>query len=153
MLSVQRPLSQYALYSNWRRRLFVFPVLALLGTGIALNNTQAVIEALRGQKGPFSRTPKFRLEGDSGRWTESTYRLPLGWTTLGEALLALYALATIEAAWRADNLYAIPFMLLYFGGFGLTALLGVWQTQQVRQWSVRRWMNWAKSNDRAIETG
>lgn len=150
-------LSQHALYANWRRRLLFFPILALLGTGIALNNTRAVVEALRGQEGPFSRTPKFRLEGNGGRWAESTYRLPLDWTTLGEALLALYALATVAAAWRAENLYAIPFLLLYFGGFGLTALLGIWQTRGALPWSVRRRMNWAKwrptrSSDRAIET-
>jgi cellulose synthase/poly-beta-1,6-N-acetylglucosamine synthase-like glycosyltransferase len=150
-------LSQHALYANWRRRLLFFPILALLGTGIALNNTRAVVEALRGQEGPFSRTPKFRLEGNGGRWAESTYRLPLDWTTLGEALLALYALATVAAAWRAENLYAIPFLLLYFGGFGLTALLGIWQTRGAHPWSVRRRMNWAKwrptrSSDRAIET-
>lgn len=130
-------LAQRALYPDWRRRLLAFPVLALLGTGIALNNTRAVIEALRGDGGTFARTPKFHLEGSGGRWADSTYRLPLGWTTLGEALLALYALATVTAAWRAGNLYAIPFMLLYVGGFGLTALLEVWQTQRGRRWQPR----------------
>lgn len=151
-------LSQHALYPNWRRRLLFFPILALLGTGIALNNTRAVIEALVGHEGPFSRTPKFHLEGNRGQWIDSTYRLPLDWTTVGEALLALYALATIVAAWRADNLYAIPFMLLYFGGFGLTAFLGIWQTRGASQRSFRRRTNWPKTrparrSDRAIETG
>ena len=121
--------AQQALYPDWRRRLLYFPILALLGTGIALNNTRAVLEALRGQGGAFARTPKFHLEGNRGRWADSAYRLPLGWTTLGEALLALYALATVVAAWRAGNLYALPFMLLYLGGFGLTALLGIWQAR------------------------
>jgi len=120
-------LAQRALYPDWRRRLLYFPILALLGTGIALNNTRAVGEALRGRGGVFARTPKFHLEDTGGAWADSAYRLPLDWTTLGEALLALYALATAVAAWRAGNLYAIPFMLLYVGGFGLTALLGVWQ--------------------------
>lgn len=124
-------LAQRALYPDWRRRLLYLPILALLGTGIALNNTRAVIEALRGQGGAFARTPKFRLEGRSGRWSDSAYRLSLSWTTLGEGLLALYALATVVAAWRAGNRYAIPFMLLYTAGFGLTALLGVWQARGV----------------------
>jgi cellulose synthase/poly-beta-1,6-N-acetylglucosamine synthase-like glycosyltransferase len=131
-------LAQRALYPDWRRRLLYFPILALLGTGIALNNTRAVIEALRGLGGPFARTPKFRLEGGGGRWAESSYRLPLGWTTLGEVLLALYALGTVLLAWRAGNLYAVPFMLLYAGGFGLTALLGVWQAWGGRRRQPRR---------------
>jgi hypothetical protein len=151
-------LSQHALYRDWRHRLLAFPILALLGTGIALNNTRAVMEALRGQRGPFVRTPKFQMEGDQGRWTDSVYRLPREWTTLGEALLAIYASATVVAAWRADNLYAIPFMLLYVGGFGLTAILGAWQTRGARQWPLRRQAAEARprqkrSGERAIETG
>lgn len=146
-------LAQHALYPNWRRRLLYIPVLALLGTGIALNNTRAVIEALRGRGGPFIRTPKFRLEGRGGGWTDSAYRLPLDWTTLGETLLALYALATVVAAWRAGNLYAIPFMLLYLGGFGLTALLGLWQAWGTYGGTGRRRARWGKSQGRAIETG
>jgi hypothetical protein len=48
---------------------------------------------------------------------------------LGEALLALYALIAAAVAWRTGNLYAIPFMFLYAGGFGLTAWLGLWQAR------------------------
>ena len=151
-------LSQRALYPHWRRRLLSLPVLVLLGTGIALNNTRAVLEALRGEGGPFIRTPKFQLEGNNGQWTKSAYRLSLDWSTLGEALLSLYALVTIVAAWRANNLYAIPFMLLYAGGFGLTASLGIWQTG-VSRWHVRRRRAYpakshpARTRDRVIETG
>ncbi len=149
-------LAQRALYVNWRRRFLHFPILALLGTGIALNNTRAVIEALRGQSGPFIRTPKFRLEDRKDGWSNSTYRLPLDRTTLGEALLALYAAATVVAAWRAGNLYAIPFMLLYVGGFSLTAMVGLWQALSPR-WrpsrARRHWRTWrsTSSRDNAIE--
>ena len=151
-------LAQQALYPNWRRRLFYFPILALLGTGIALNNTRAVIEALRGLGGPFARTPKFHLEGGRGRWVESAYRLPLSWTTLGETLLAFYALGTVLAAWRAGNHYAVPFMLLYAGGFGLTALLGVWQARD--NWRRGRHhqrvpgrVRTTRGGDRVVEAG
>jgi cellulose synthase/poly-beta-1,6-N-acetylglucosamine synthase-like glycosyltransferase len=151
-------LAQRALYPDWRRRLLYFPVLALLGTGIALNNTRAVMEALRGQGSPFARTPKFHLEGSRGGWADSAYRLSLDWTTLGEVLLALYAMATVVAAWRAGNLYAIPFMLLYAGGFGLTALLGLWQAQGGWRQGLRQRRAWNRSRptrngERVVETG
>lgn len=120
-------LSQRALYPDWRRRLWALPVLVLLGTGIALNNTRAVLSALRGRGGTFARTPKFQLQGQGGHWATSAYRLPLDRSTLGEGLLTLYALGTVVAAWQAGNLYAIPFMLLYVGGFGLTAAVSLWQ--------------------------
>jgi hypothetical protein len=149
-------LAQWALYSGWPRRLLAFPMLALLGTGITLNNTKAVIEALSGHAGPFSRTPKFRLEGSRGRWKDSNYRLPLEWTTLGEALLCVYALGTIVAAWQAGNYYAIPFILLYASGFGLTAALGIWQAWGGRRWKGHRHGTWARPRaarrgDSAIE--
>jgi cellulose synthase/poly-beta-1,6-N-acetylglucosamine synthase-like glycosyltransferase len=151
-------LAQRALYPDWRRRLLYLPVLVLLGTGIALNNTRAVFEALRGKGGPFIRTPKFHLLGSTGQWTKSAYRLSLDWSTLGEALLSLYACVTIVAAWRADNLYAIPFMMLYAGGFGLTAAIGIWQTGLSR-WHIRRRRAivdkspLARARDRVAETG
>jgi cellulose synthase/poly-beta-1,6-N-acetylglucosamine synthase-like glycosyltransferase len=150
-------LAQRALHSDWPRRLLSFPTLALLGTGITLSNATAVFEALSGRSGPFARTPKFRLEGSRGRWTDSTYRLPLEWTTLGEALLCAYALATVIAAWQAGNLYAIPFMLLYVGGFGLTASLGIWQAWGGRRRKGHRHGAWTTSRptqcgDSAVET-
>jgi hypothetical protein len=151
-------LAQRALYTDWRRRLLNLPILALLGTGIALNNTRAVAEALRGQGGAFARTPKFRLEENRGDWITSEYRLPVGWITLGEALLSLYALATVVVAFRAGNFYAIPFLLLYFGGFGLTAAIGTWQTRGISQRFRRQQTTWAQmrsahAQDRVIETG
>ncbi len=129
-------LAQQALYRDWPRRLVYFPILALLGTGIALNNTRAVIAGLRQQGGTFARTPKFRLEGKRGGWADSSYRLKIDWATLGEIGLCLYALATILAAWRSHNHYAIPFLCLYAGGFGLTAGVSLWQT--VKPWLSRR---------------
>jgi cellulose synthase/poly-beta-1,6-N-acetylglucosamine synthase-like glycosyltransferase len=144
-------LAQRALYPDWRRRMLYLPALVLLGTGIALNNTRAVVEALRGRGGEFVRTPKFQLKGKEGQWGDSAYRLPLDKSTLGEGLLALYALTTAVAAWRAGNSYAVPFMLLYVGGFGLTALAGVWQAWGARRLRSRRRTAW--SGDRAVETG
>jgi cellulose synthase/poly-beta-1,6-N-acetylglucosamine synthase-like glycosyltransferase len=149
-------IAQRTLYDDWRRRLLYFPILALLGTGIALSNTRAVIQALRGSEGPFIRTPKFHLEGRGGRWNDSPYRLPLDWGILGEALLALYALVTVVAAWHAGNLYAIPFMLLYVGGFGLMAFLGLWQARGRRQKVRSRPESWVQPSrtqggDQAVE--
>jgi hypothetical protein len=150
-------LAQHALYPDWRRHLLSLPILVLLGTGIALNNTRAVLEAVRGKDGPFIRTPKFHLWGNTGQWADSTYRFSLDWSTLGEALLSLYAFITVFAAWRADNLYAIPFMLLYAGGFGLTATLGIWQ-MALSRWHIRRrsvlpQSHLAQTRDRIIEMG
>jgi hypothetical protein len=70
--------------------------------------------------------------------------------------LAVYALVVVVAAWQADNLYAIPFMLLYVGGFGLTAGLGIWQAWRGRRWrakapGMRRRALPARGRDHAVE--
>ncbi len=118
-------LSQWDVYPDWRRRLAYFPFLVLLGTGIALNNALAVGEALTGRPNLFQRTPKFGLEERADRWAESRYALPVNWMTLGEALLSLYSLVTVMVALAKGNYYAMPFLLLYLGGFGYVAALGL----------------------------
>ena len=118
-------LSQWDIYTDWRRRLAYFPLLVLLGTGIALNNTLAVGEALARRPNRFQRTPKFGLEKRADRWADSPYALSISWMTLGELLLGLYSLMTAIVALAQGNHYALPFLLLYLGGFGYVAALGV----------------------------
>ncbi|UCC63528.1 MAG: glycosyltransferase family 2 protein [Anaerolineae bacterium] len=125
-------LSQWATYPDWRQRFAYFPILVLLGAGVALNNTWAVWEALAGRNPSlFLRTPKFRSEGqDSGRVGQAgTYNLPVDWTTWGELALALYCLVeAIVAVSRAPGL--APFLITYAMGYAYTAGLGLWQSWQ-----------------------
>jgi hypothetical protein len=128
-------LSQRHLYPDWKRRMLAMPVLALLGTGLALSNTLAIGRGLTGQSLPFRRTPKFRIERRDDRWTSNRYALPFDWVAVGELALALYALATIAVAWAAGNYFAVPFLLLYVGGYGYIALHGLrdaWATRRAR---------------------
>ena len=118
-------ISQWDTYPDWHRRLAYFPLLVLLGTGIALNNSLAIGEALAGRPNHFQRTPKFGLEKRSDRWTESHYVLPFDWMTLGEILLTLYSLFTVLVALARGNYYAVPFLMLYLSSFGYVAALGL----------------------------
>ena len=45
-------------YRDWGQRVKYLPGLMLLGVGLAVNNTRAVIEALLGRRSEFVRTPK-----------------------------------------------------------------------------------------------
>ena len=119
---------QKALYPDWWQRYGRMPLLVLLGSGIALNNSVAVLQGLLGSESHFRRTPKFRLEGKNGQWQGQRYALTLDWMILGELLLALYAALTIGVAWRQGHTWAIPFLCLYLGGFGLVAIVGLWQS-------------------------
>ena len=113
--------SQWALYPDWKRRLLAFPLLVLVGTGIAWNNSLAVWQGLTRWGGAFARTPKFRLEGRRGEWARSRYRLEGDRAVMGEVALALYALVAAGVAWTTGNVGSVPFMLLYAAAFGLVA--------------------------------
>jgi cellulose synthase/poly-beta-1,6-N-acetylglucosamine synthase-like glycosyltransferase len=121
-------ISQQRLYPDWGRRMRALPLLALIGIGIAWENTRAVWRGLTRWGGTFARTPKFRLEGRTGRWTDSGYRLRADVSTVGEVALALYALATVFVAYVTGNYGVVPFSLLYAAAFGTVAGMGLAQT-------------------------
>ncbi len=124
--------SQRALYPDWGRRLRFFGFLVLIGTGIALNNTFAVVGALTRQKNAFRRTPKFRVEREVDSWDVKRYALPFGWEAVGELALAAYALLGVIIAWQNNFLGSTPFLLLYALSFGFTGMLSLWHSRPMR---------------------
>jgi cellulose synthase/poly-beta-1,6-N-acetylglucosamine synthase-like glycosyltransferase len=129
-------LSQRSLYPDWLKRFTYFPVLVFLGTGIALNNTRAVWEALTQRENDFRRTPKFCLEESKDTWAGGRYALSFNWVTLGEFVLGLYAALTTWVTFQQGNYYALPFFLLYVGGFGYVAFCSLWHSLLDRRLSL-----------------
>jgi len=102
---------------SWLRRLRYIPFVLALGIGLAVNNTRAVLEGLRGASGSFHRTPKFQIEGRRGRWRGKRYRAPVSvWALLEIALGCYFAWAMVQSA-RAGWYAPLPFFFLYFFGF------------------------------------
>ncbi len=102
--------------AGWRR-LQALPVLILLGTGMAVNNTRAALRALRMDGGVFQRTPKYSLVGSKGKWAGRRYLVSGDAIPWGELAAALYALLCIAVAVRQESYYAVPFLCLYLAGF------------------------------------
>jgi len=122
--------SQRILYPRqWLKRYVFMPGLMWLGSGVALNNTWAVAEALLGVNNVFKRTPKFRIEGRDDRWLGTQYALPLDGIIIGELALAVYAVATVGVSLWRGNVFAVPFLLLYVTGFGYVGLQGLWDAR------------------------
>ena len=131
-------LSQRHLYPDWLQRMRYMPVLALVGTGLALSNTLAIVQGLLGRNLPFRRTPKFRIEGRADRWLDNRYVLPFDWVVVGELALAVYALAAVVVALLLGRYLAVPFLLLYVGGYGYIGLHSVRDGWAHRRFRARR---------------
>ena len=89
-----------------------------IGIGISIRNSAAVLEGLFEHGGHFRRTPK---SGNSGRVVvERPPRLPLA-----ELLLATFFVGAFSAFVLARQWIALPFLMLFTGGFVYVALAGV----------------------------
>ena len=108
-----------------RRRLLALPTLMLVGTGVAVSNTRAVLEALLGVPSGFVRTPKRRLEGRQR--ARDGYRLPFDSHWLLEGLLAAWAAWGVVAHLAPGRWWPGPFLTLNALGLGLVAAVTAWE--------------------------
>lgn len=121
-------LSQKQLYRRWWLNMLVFPLLVLIGIGIAWNNTKGVWRGLVGQKDEFARTPKFRLEGKGEHRINNCYALPLSDSVVGEIALMFYALIAVMVARITGQKELLPILWLHVISFGTVAGLEIVQT-------------------------
>jgi len=125
--------AQLAEGGAWHSRLHYLPLLVLLGTGIALSNTQAVLKALFNRSEVFRRTPKFALHRESERWVDSLYALRTDSLAWGELGLALFALTRPR-----PRLAVIPWLLMYAVGFAYVAGIKLVHTYQLQRWLAKQ---------------
>jgi cellulose synthase/poly-beta-1,6-N-acetylglucosamine synthase-like glycosyltransferase len=126
-------MAQRQLYSNWKSRMLRgFPLLALLGIGMAWNNTKAVWRGLWRWGGAFIRTPKFRIEGRSDQWVASRYRLRADSGVIGQVGLALYTLTTAVVALMTGRYGVLPFALLNGVALGYVTWMELYQSRKTR---------------------
>jgi cellulose synthase/poly-beta-1,6-N-acetylglucosamine synthase-like glycosyltransferase len=76
--------------SNLFNRLLMLPFIALLGMGITLNCTCAILSGFSSKSGVFERTPKYDLMDAKQKWAKNNYALPITPITAGELLMSVY---------------------------------------------------------------
>lgn len=110
-------------------RLLHLPLVMALGIGLAFSNARAVLEALFGVKSEFVRTPKYRVEASTDEtWKKKKYRRKRGLLPLLELGFASYFLLAMLYAARLHMWGTIPFLTLFFFGFGYMGLMSLLQT-------------------------
>lgn len=117
--------SQKILYQNWRSRITFLPFLMCLGTGIAVNNTKAVLEAIFNVESGFVRTPKYGIKKRQDNWRGKHYSIPLNAISILEFLLGLYSLAGLLMFLFFSKYLVSPFLLIYTSGFFYVFFLSV----------------------------
>jgi cellulose synthase/poly-beta-1,6-N-acetylglucosamine synthase-like glycosyltransferase len=112
----------------WWRRAAWLPILMLLGVGVAVSNTLAVLGALFDIRTPFQRTPKM---GNNIAGNPLQRRAPdshgLGWTTVAEIGLSGYAIYTAVLTMQNSNYIGAPLLFTYGVAFAWVAGASLWE--------------------------
>jgi len=109
-------------------RLLHLPLVMALGLGLAFSNARAVLEALIGIKSDFIRTPKYSVEKtEDETWKRKKYKRKRGLLPLLELSFSLYFLLAILYALRMRMWGTVPFLFLFFFGFGYMGIMSVVQ--------------------------
>lgn len=124
--------SQKELYPrSWWKTVIYLPFLMAMGTGLAITNTKAVLEALFGIKSAFARTPKYSVQNKGEQSKAKVYRKRLGVIPWIEMAIGCYFAWTVWYAFTTENYFTVPFLLLFVLGYWYTGLLslvqGLWE--------------------------
>lgn len=118
--------SQRELHKDWKGKLIYLPVLVMIGTGIAVVNTYAWLEAVFGVQSGFKRTPKLRIEGTGDNLKEKVkYVVPVDYRAILEFFMGGYCVFCIYVSFLVGKPYVIGFMVLYSIGFFTVSFLSV----------------------------
>ena len=115
-----------------RQRIRRLIVLLGLGTGLSVNNSRAVFEALLGVRSAFKRTPKFAVTRASKDWHTSAYVLPSDPTVWAEIALAVYANALLLFSLLNGFWWLFPWLSLYACGYTYISYLSIRQAWERR---------------------
>lgn len=103
---------------DWKRTIKFMPWLMMAGVALTLSNAKAVIEALIGHETSFVRTPKYAINGDKKiAPAELKYKRKTGWLPFFEIAAGGWFCFMIWHSVDTYNFLAIPFLLLFVGGY------------------------------------
>ena len=125
---------------NWKRAFLFLPALMAAGVALTIINSRAVIEALIGYQTSFARTPKYAINGQQKVRIENVkYRRRSGWLPYAELAAGGFFLWMVIFAIESYNFLAIPFLMLFVGGYFWAGGTTLWQEYQSKlQWERQR---------------
>ncbi len=101
---------------KWKKYLKYIPVAVSLGAGLAVNNSKAVLEALRGKRSEFKRTPKYAVNNKRDVWMNRDYVSSNDVTAFFELMIGFLILfQTCYAFYVSSILWVLFFLMIQFG--------------------------------------
>jgi cellulose synthase/poly-beta-1,6-N-acetylglucosamine synthase-like glycosyltransferase len=108
---------------GWRRALWI-PWLVMIGVGLAVSNSRAVLEAILGLESGFVRTPK------RGERQLKHYALAFSPLALAEVLLGLWCAAAFGLYLAAGKYLVGPFLAIYTAGYLFVGLVTLFEQER-----------------------
>jgi hypothetical protein len=115
--------AQRELYPRtWMKEILLLPALIALGVGLSINNARAVLEAVFNHHSEFKRTPKYGIEKKSQNWRSCRYMPLRSLLPLIEVAFAIYFSYFVWFAFRHEQYFTLPFLIMFQCGFLYVAL-------------------------------
>jgi len=111
--------------NHWHKKARQFFFLMFFSSGMSVNNTVAVFDAVIGKENEFLRTPKFGIMKKGEDWKNKEYVLPFTKTTLLEIFFAIYGSIGVFIAIFSGNPIFTPTLAIPTIGFIYIAYLSV----------------------------
>lgn len=140
--------SQRCLYHDWRSRIRWISLMTLIGTGVSLNNTRAVLEGLFFSGGKFIRTPKFGTFRRDDLARRRDYRLKMDLLPYLEFALGAYALFALNKAITTPGILISPFLFMYTCGFFYISFRGI---SESLDWTIGRFRSRSATKSSPLE--
>lgn len=116
---------------NWKRAFLFLPAVMAAGVALTIINSRAVLEALCGYQTGFARTPKYAIGGQQKvKITNDSYRRRSGWLPYAELGVGTFFVGMTLFAIESFNYLAIPFLLLFVGGYYWAGFTTLWEEYQ-----------------------
>lgn len=118
--------AQRDVYSDWRKKMALFPIFMAGSMGFAVNNSRAVIEGLLDRKSAFVRTPKFKITSPTDKLNNKNKyisAIKADPSAFIELILAVYCFIGVAASIYFMEIAALPFHLMFFLGFSSVAAM------------------------------
>ncbi len=110
--------SQKEIYGDWKSRIYFLPVMVMIGTGVAVVNTKAWLEAILGIQSGFKRTPKLKIESNADNLKEKLkYTIPFDSLSFIELFMGAYCIFCVYISFVVEKPFIIGFLFIYAIGF------------------------------------